>query len=299
MAILPIQVINEMAKRDHRMSHFLFHGVRNSWERFNEQQRNRIRAIDPAWEPPRLAVDGDGNPYRDNNSGEDFLYMHREMIKFVNGILSAVSDPDYPKITGWGQLPEPDDADFPVIPMEGLEEIKSDNYLNNTLKTWEQRYKSTEYLTSVSLGQLGADLEFTIHNGMHMRWATPSVVGYRPRTPITQPVGAQWDAFSYDFLGDTYSSHVHPTFWKIHGWIDERIDDWKRANNVTTINWIGTWIGPMSHEHGHHFSTESKVFKGTDKIDHAAKMIEVAKVLAEVNFDGFLRPRKEDVLLKQ
>ncbi len=59
-------------------------------------------------------------------------------------------------------------------------------------------------------------------------------------------IDARWDDPSYDWLGDTYSSHVNRVFWKLHGWVDNRIEDWKQANNVNgPIQWRGTWLGKM------------------------------------------------------
>ena len=75
-------------------------------------------------------------------------------------------------------------------------------------------------------------IEMTIHNAMHLRWA--ACFGLHSSRPL-QPTGevdptkgevieARWDDTRYDFLGDTYSSHVNPIFWKLHGWIDDRIE---------------------------------------------------------------------------
>ena len=38
---------------------------------------------------------------------------------------------------------------------------------------------------------------------------------------------------SYDYLADTYASHVNHIFWKLHGWIDERIRDWIKTHEIT------------------------------------------------------------------
>src|SRR3712207_5921244 len=60
----------------------------------------------------------------------------------------------------------------------------------------------------------------------------------------------------HDYLGDFHSSHVNPIFWKLHGWIDDRIEGWFRAHNAvrpgaikrTTIRGVpwfaqdGTWV---------------------------------------------------------
>ena len=60
-------------------------------------------------------------------------------------------------------------------------------------------------------------------------------------------LGQRGDSPAYNWLGDTYSSHVNSLFWKIHGWVDDRIEDWKTANNVQgAIHWTGTWTGPMA-----------------------------------------------------
>jgi hypothetical protein len=197
-------------------------------------------------------VDATGSPLRDNDSGEDFLFMHRQMIAQVNAILAAVEDPGYTRVEGWSRIPPPGDADYPVPAFSGsgLEEIKSTKYFEEFITPWERRYTDPAYLRNVTLGQLGSDMEFTIHNDMHMRWAAPSPVGYRPTTAFTQNINAQWDAPAYNYLGDTYSSHVSPVFWKLHGWLDDRIEDWKRAHGVTgEIAWKGNWVGPAAHHH--------------------------------------------------
>jgi hypothetical protein len=83
-APLPLVVKLMLAARDHRLRHYIWHGVRNSWLRMNPGQRQAILAMYPGWEPPRPALDANGARLRDNNSGEDFLYMHRQMTAMVN-----------------------------------------------------------------------------------------------------------------------------------------------------------------------------------------------------------------------
>jgi hypothetical protein len=285
---LPDAVTVEMAKREHRMRHVLWHGVRGNWSRLSSSAKQEIRDIDPEWEPPRPAFDANGDVLRDNDSGEDFLYMHRQMIGAVDDVLARVGDPAYPKVEGWERVPPPDDRDYPAPPLEGLEGVKSDEHYHDVLAPWERRYTSDDYLGSVTLGQLGSDLEFTVHNDMHMRWAAPSPVGYRPRTPLTQPVDTAWDDPAYDYLGDTYSSHVNPIFWKLHGWVDDRIEDWKRANGVVgPIQWKGTWVGPMSHaRHQHRAMAAFTAARPEESEDD--KLQRLAAVLSEATgFDGF------------
>ena len=288
VAILPNKVVTEMAKREHRMQHLLWHGVRNSWERMTSKQKQEIRNIDPAWEPPRPALNSNGSVLRDNDSGEDFFYMHRQMIAHVNSLLAQVNDPAYPKIEGWKNVPPPGDTDYPVPTLPGLESVKSDEFYTNTMFPWEKKYTDTTYLKSVTLGQLGADLEFTIHNNMHMRWAAPSQVGYRPSTSLTKPVDVKWDDPAYDYLGDTYSSHVNPIFWKLHGWVDDRIEDWAKANGITgPIQWKGTWEGPMEHSHHHQHRAMAALTPSQNKID---KLEALAQVIADAAvFDGLFK----------
>lgn len=288
---LPNQVIVEMASRDHRMRHYLWHAIRDSWLGMTPADQQAIRNISPEWVPPRPAVDAQSSPMRDNDSGEDFLYMHHQMIVMVNKILKGVHDPDYPKVTSWKKAPPPGDTDYPVLPVPGqrLESEKTDAFYNNVLHPAEQQFTDPAYLSGVTLGQLGSDLEFNIHNGMHMRWSAPSPVGYRPDTPIDANVNASWDDPAYNYLGDFYSSHVNPIFWKLRGWVDDRITDWRRANNISgAVKWKGKWTGPkcqVMQMHPGPFLRATPTPSDTDKLNRVADIMAGAST-----FTGFLRP---------
>ncbi len=248
-AALPASIVVWLAERAMRFHHYLWHSARNGWTAFGEPERAAYRAL--GYEPPRPAVE-DGQLALGNGSGEDFLYMHRQMIQQLNERLASLADPGYPRIEGWPAIPAPGDADYPVPPAgDGDAELKSDEFYRERIVPLEQRYQDADFLRSVSLGELGARLEFTLHNWMHMRWAEP-VAEARPDADPRNPaaIDSRWDAPSYDWLGDFYSSHVHSTFWKLHGWVDERIDDWARANVHGAIEWQGTWTGP-DHAHVH------------------------------------------------
>lgn len=273
---LPKQVVDLMAQRGWRLHHFLWHEVRNGWLFYDAATQAQIREL--GWEPPRPAqrpVGDRGETILDNFSGEDFLYMHREMIGTVNKLL--VGNPDYPKVKGWTQLPRPGDADYPVPPpwVTGdddldnyLRSVKSDQTFNTSFVTWERNYTDPARLRAMSLGEFGARLEFTIHNQMHMRWcAEPVATGVRPDVDpaAANTIDIKWDAPTYDWLGDTYSSHVHSTFWKLHGWVDDRIDDWAKANDVVgAIPWRGMWLGKSAHPP----HTFARLFAMTTTHDH-------------------------------
>lgn len=296
--ILPERVITELSQRHHRFHHYLWHRVRNSWSRLAESERDAIHQIDPAWLPPRPALDAMRRPIRDNDSGEDFLFMHRQMLALVNAILAQVNSPDYPRVEGWQRVPPPDDPDYPVpyFPDSGLEEIKSDEYFERFIAPCERQYTDPNYLRGVTLGQLGSDIEFTIHNDLHMRWAAPSPVGYRLTTVITQNIDEQWDAPAYVYLGDTYSSHVNPIFWKLHGWVDDRIEDWKRVHGVAgDIEWRGTWLGPTRHHQVPFHETMPATRREDEIIKELENLPEIDRIISASSaseIDGFFRPRR-------
>lgn len=293
---LPRQIILMMAERQQRWHHYAWHQVRNNWLRYNSETQNKLRNL--GWEPPRPArrytSDPNGTPIYDNNSGEDFLYMHRHMIDIVNRKLQEINDPSYQKVEGWKTVPIPTDEDYPVPPPwitsdldfnNFIKDVKSDQYFENNFIRWERQYTDPTYLSPITLGEFGARLEFSIHNMMHMRWAKEPE-SERPTADPTNPssIDIQWDDPSYDYLGDTYSSHVNPIFWKLHGWIDDRIEDWKNAHGITgPIEWIGTWIGNMHHQHMVELLARAdKTLEKTDQKlldENIANMTEVIKLI--------------------
>lgn len=180
------------------------------------------------------------------------------MILKANEIIT-MNNESYGNITGWESIPTPDDEEWPVpeayvIPDEpGSTEYatfrKTEVYYSETIVPAEQKLKNATRLRKMTLGQLGTQIEFTIHSWLHMRFSGASSYGYRPEAVETIPnIDVKWDNASYNWLVDTYSSHVNPVFWKIHGWIDDRVEDWRIANDIDEIEWIGNWTGgPMSN----------------------------------------------------
>jgi hypothetical protein len=252
-----------LAQRARRLHHFIWHSVRNSWHEFPADVQQELR--DKGWEPPRPAFDINGELDLENFSGEDFLFMHREMIAHTNAALQSAGDPGYQHVAGWQNAPPPTDADFPVPPVYTIVQngvtvvdtnvIKSDGFFFQTpgpdgtgggMQHWDQLLSNPQVLESLPLGRFGSFMEFTIHNWMHMRWSRdPGEI-----RPDALPDGADaidpiWDDVAYDWLGDTYSSHTDNHFWKLHGLIDDRINQWAAANNIQSINWTGTWVGKM------------------------------------------------------
>jgi hypothetical protein len=173
----------------------------------------------------------------------------------------ALTEAGEEPISRWRTVPEPGDTDSPVPPAweyadpnespgsnaattQFLIHVKSDEYFERTMKVREAFLTEPGNLRRLSLGALGNIAEMTIHNMMHMRWAADPG-GYRPSIDLSDPAGGdpKWDQLAYDYLGDTYSSHVNPHFWYLHGWIDNLINHWADANGVQNIEWTGNWVG--------------------------------------------------------
>jgi hypothetical protein len=256
---LPREVTEQMARRDRRHHHWLWHEVRNSWLTYPENVQQQIR--DLGWEPPRPALDERGRPILDNGSGEDFLYMHRQMLIDVSRMLARIDDLGYPRVLVWLRPPPPGDPVFPVPPAwfdpergdeidrrvfhETIQRLKSDIFYEKRLLFWQKLFTDPAFLRDVTLGQLGALLENSIHASMHNRWAAaPAGARLDPGPAEGDSIDPVWDDPRYDHLADDYSSHVNPVFWSLHAWIDDRIEDWKAANGVYgNTFWKGTWLG--------------------------------------------------------
>ncbi|URJ43645.1 hypothetical protein MF628_003278 [Paenibacillus polymyxa] len=258
---LPENVLSMLSTRMHRLHHSVWHSVRDRWTRLDETKKNEIRKR--GWQPGEIDDERPSiTPYEDpivlNGSGEDFLFMHRKMIMHVN---SMMTEP----IKGWSVIPAPgpyliepkfDNGNISVFPpgnpdgftvpplwITGNEEfdrrnaqLKSDGHYWSRMKWWDRNFKNFQYLATLTLYELGSLIEWSVHNDMHIRWA--SVPRDKGLVPIStgrdeRDIDAlKWDRTSYDFLGDTYSAHVNPVFWRLHGWVDDRINDWFEAHET-------------------------------------------------------------------
>lgn len=292
---LPEQVINIIAQRSQRFHHYLWHRVRNSWLQLTEGEQRSVRHINPLWVPERPALDRMRRPNRENGSGEDFLFMTRQMIAMVNNILAQVDDRDDRRVKGWERVPGPDDPNYPVPSFQGsgLEEVKTREYYEQYMAGWDSLYRQPVYLRSVTLGQLGSDIEFTIYNDAHMRWAAPSHVGYRPTTAIMGDIDRRWDSPAYDYLGDTYSSLVNPIFWKLNGWVSDRVEDWKRANGIMgEIEWERWSVGSLDL-YGDFDSLQVTAATKISRACVADEFLKIDRIISESgasDLDGFFRP---------
>lgn len=275
-----------LASETHRLHHAAWHDLRGRWSGLSKAKRDAILAL--GWQPghgePRPAV-RNGAPIVENGSGEDFLYMHREMIGMVRAIYEQAGQP---VIASWVQISPPGDTDsgFDVPPnwdqtdkvtQRRIAALKSDAYYWTAMRGWDRQFKNAAHLCTLSLGALGATLEYTVHNDMHMRWSSaprdPDTGEIVPDGRLPTDFSGKWSKPEYDFLGEFYSSHVNPVFWRLHGWVDDRIEDWFAAHadahpgevERTTLNGVpwfkpGRWVTAQepwsrpkpAHGHDHH-----------------------------------------------
>jgi hypothetical protein len=303
--LLP-EALEMLASQDHRLQHAVWHTLRAVWwlPAITDQDRQDIAA--KGWDVKRPPRTRQGALDLSNGAGEDFLYMHREMIGMVRGIYQQAGRPMIapwedlpapatPQVVYQGQ-PDPDDPAQVVFVRDGAASgaavpnpssdaerwVKSPEYFATVMQPLSQVFRQPRILASMSLGALGNLLETTIHNAMHQRWAS---VARNPRTGQPElrddfDFGPDWNDPRYDHLGEFYSSHVNPVFWRLHGWIDRRIDDWFAAQEqaypgritqapLAGVPWFAVnepWVqvaaplsgtGDMSradskHEHPHH-----------------------------------------------
>lgn len=206
-----------MASPSMRHWHFLWHGIRNAWDQMSAQEQNMIvNQLGQRWRRQPNNAD----------SGEEFLHMHQTMMVMVRNHLAARGCQFYPAWTAPpGQFDQTSPTYAPNVPQGGI----------NTLTQWHNQAVSNNTLTGQSLGQYGTWLEGTLHNNWHMRHANPAkadqafnqldMMGNLPTNP-----NANINRPTQDWLGHPYSSHVNPTFWRLHGYVDERAYDWARAN---------------------------------------------------------------------
>lgn len=249
MSGMPEELLHQLARRDVRLGHLLWHSLRDWWARLEEAERNAFADEFVDWVPLRPSLDQWGRPVLDNGAGIDFLGAHRVMLQHYN---TALRDAGLPQEQGWEAPPGVDDQFVPVPRPDGLE---PQLYLSKDDAVWRECLRQTdrlllsESLRDITLNELGTRLEYGIHAAMHERfgdYGSHRRLRQAPASVLTR-VPAKWDDPGYDSLLDAYSAHVSPTFWKIHGWVDRCIAFWEDANQQRAAL-SDVWHGPM---HGH------------------------------------------------
>ena len=259
-----------MGTADHRMWHFLWHGIRNSWDRMTPAQQAQIVAA--------FGADWRRKP-NDADTGEEFLHMHRMMLGMLNSAAKSANYTLYPTGVKADNLSVFNDVwtSPGVFSSQGAADKKfpfpdGTTRVDENLRAWDIEAKSAAKL-ALPLGEYGTWLEQSLHNRMHMMWADTRDGGNGPGRDLFSPSEveriknppASWTAVSNQYLGSTYTSHVNPLFWRLHGYVDNRINDWMRAHNFERIgestdasctpaakcySWKRVWDGQMPGHHG-------------------------------------------------
>jgi hypothetical protein len=328
VAIIP-SALSMLASKSHRLIHAVWHTIRarGIWYRLNDENKTKIRSL--GWGVDRPPFDQNGELNLSNGAGEDFLFMHRKMIAMVRDKYSSQGVPYIETWKSLPQssahqffYSEQEDPQNPgkrihrlntlesgnmippayLIPSENEEQdlrdlkflkfLKSPDYFNNVMLRFERIFKNKTFLAAISLGTLGNLLEFEIHNQMHMRWSsTPrDPKSGEPAQRDTFDFNNKWDDPKYDYLGDFYSSHVNPVFWKLHGWVDDRIEDWFNAHEAIHpgeieryeyqgVKWFkpGKWVQvskPFYWPEHHHHNGNTQ-----EEIDAMLKVMEIIRML--------------------
>lgn len=196
--------------------HYLWHGIRNGWDEMSDPERAEvISRLGPQW----------GRVPSDDDIGEEFLHMHRVMLDMVSSHLRQNGCDMY---QAWEEPPAPNDPNFKTYdrftPSGGIDQMRQ----------WHLAATNEQQLKGLKLGRFGSWLESSLHNSWHMRHANPS---------SSSPAFNDLDLFelptapehavnrkSQSWLGHPYSSHVNPYFWRLHGYVDNRIFTWLKAN---------------------------------------------------------------------
>lgn len=243
---LPAEVKSMLASEGHRTHHHIWHFVRSqgSWAALPAASRDQLSV--QGWAAPRFN--------EEPGSGIDFLGMHRQMIEMTNEALANADQPDWLRVTGWDPIPwEEDNADWPVpewntVPptwaseelwrsfTESAERARSQGRIQE-MRQVAAAFLDPERLKGMTLDELGIAMEWSIHGWMHMRWSG---------APHSDSFSTSPDN---DWLFLPWSSHVNKHFWKLHGWIDKRIDDWAAATGQVA-DLSNAWVGPNMPHHG-------------------------------------------------
>lgn len=253
-----------MSSREHRLWHYFWHATRNSWTELSPTQQKFFLKFDPRWQPvhllekPKNAPAADAKVYdpKVNGAGEDFLFMHHQMM---SELFSNLASAGLRCISPWNELPNVNDPDWKI---EGSEPPKDEKSFNK-MQAWVAQFHSKDYLKGKKLSEVGYVLENSLHNNMHMRWATPEPpqgFGGRPEISVSSlKKGLKpFDDPRYNWLADPYSAHVNPVFWKLHGLVESVIFHWLEANDKKRIamdcqgdsscyTWKGQWMGAPPH----------------------------------------------------
>lgn len=242
---LPPAATEMLAASQMRDHHRTWHFVRARWHTLTTAERNSF--VSAGWKPPRLnPIRRPGEPAAppsDPGAGLDFFCMHRRMIEDLNSLLTELQNVTYPRVIGWAPIPwNHSDHDWPMPPNyhPQLSWAKDPEETARWRSQVSTKLENSVWLAQTNLDRLGLVIEDGIHNWLHMHWAAAPW--------FTDPKTQDENDPRNDYLGDTYSSHVNKAFWKLHGWIDDRIGQWETVTGKAA-DFSNSWSGPQQHHH--------------------------------------------------
>jgi hypothetical protein len=282
VAIIP-NALSMLASKSHRLIHAIWHTIRLYdiwWLILNEMDKQQIRDLN--WGLDRHPFSKQGGLDLTNGAGEDFLFMHRKMITMVKDIYESQG---VSYIESWETLPIPSAQQFSYSEQEDPQNPGKKIYRFNPL---ESGYMiPPAYFISNSPESEQEDLE----NLKSLKFLKSSSY-----------FNEKWDDPKYDYLGDFYSSHVNPVFWRLHGWVDDRIEDWFNAHQdshpgeierfeLKGVSWFkpGKWVQVTKpfywpENHDHHMGNESSIENMLKVMEIIEKAIQRSQERSDVRF---------------
>jgi hypothetical protein len=303
-----------MGNHEHRLYHYLWHATRNSWADLNANEQKTIQTLDPDWgknAPICPAGDPEYKNPKTGVAGEEFLLMHHGMVAHLRAMLKNAGQKC---IRGWKEIPAKNDSKFPVPNVAG-DDSKSDE-TGARLNAWATQLRNPAFLKGKSLSYLGMLIEDTIHNTMHMRWAPAPKTGddFSPTDKVftvkTLIAPVKFDnPGTYHWLGNPYSAHVNPVFWKLHGWVDDTIQAWLEANGYQSIasdckgvrscyQWKTKWVGGAIDDPDTAPAPKGPISKTAMPADPAAMNAVLRKISAKAGFGNSKFKNRSEVNAK-
>lgn len=250
------KVVPFLAEPRHRDWHFRWHSIRREISADGINNFPPDRKTLEAWKADGW-IDGDIDKFVEDHriggrlSGEDFFFMHRQMIKMLQ---IEQSNAGIPCWAPWRELPNNvKDPKWPVpksthSPKPEL--VKQDQRELNELIEISRDLRRPEYLRTVSLSEFGTKVEALLHGKLHTFYSWPTQGCQNNETD---------NSVKCDDLTHDRTAHLNKYFWKLHGHIDQMLGDWLKANGKETIaldcrkaknpatcqQWSGIWLGAL------------------------------------------------------
>ena len=250
------QVLPFLADKTHREWHAIWHKIRReiSADSINSfpPERSVIEGWQRAgWIPANtdefVSLHRIGGPL----AGEDFFYMHRQMIKMLQIELANLGGAC---LSPWTALPNSVlDSKWPApraVEARNKEHVKAEQRMLDEIIDLAKDLRNPEYIRERTLSEFGNAVEAQIHGKLHLMYAS---VRSGCRDVETD------DSIECDELTHDRSAHLNQYFWKLHGFIDQMIGEWLKVHGKTEIStdcsksadpqrcyqWRGTWLGRL------------------------------------------------------